>query len=295
MSSPRVWFITGSSTGFGRRLAELVLQNGEIVVATARKSSALHDLVAQYSSVTESGRLLVLQLDVSQPQEIVAAFAQAKAAFGRIDVVVNNAAYAVMGEVESVREGDARVMFETNFWGAYNVTREAVSFFREVNAPGVGGRLLQMSSITGLTGGAGLAFYSASKFALEGLTESLAAEIDPAWNIKANTSLLQVTLIEPASFHTEGQAKVTWAPAHPAYTNLALPAMEMRNGWGTYAPPGDVNKAVEVIFNFASEPDPPLHLPLGERAIGFARKKIATLSGEIDKYESWSEGLTKNN
>ncbi|PIL34926.1 hypothetical protein GSI_02713 [Ganoderma sinense ZZ0214-1] len=290
MSSPRVWFITGASTGFGRALAELVLRKGEIAVATARSPESLSPLTAEYPPE----RLLVLKLDVTQPQDVLAAFARAKDAFGRIDVVVNNAAVAVMGEIEAQAAhrdgleegGPVRGMFETNFWGAARVTSEAVRFFREVNDP-VGGRVLQISSITGLIGGPGLGYYTASKHALEGLTESLASELDPSWNIK-------VTLVNPASFHTEGQAKTTWAPPHPAYSSSDLPATRMRGGWGSYAPSGDVHKAVEVIYRLASEPDPPLHLLLGEVAHTYVKQKIAKLSAEVEKYESWSENLKKD-
>ncbi|KAM5541137.1 hypothetical protein V8D89_005066 [Ganoderma adspersum] len=284
MSSPRVWFITGASTGFGRAIAELVLRKGEIAISTARRPESLSALAAQYPP----DRLLVLKLDVTQPEDIAAAFAQAKDAFGRIDVVVNNAAVAVMGEVEAqaYEEGPVREVFETNFWGAARVTSEAVRFFREVNKP-VRGRLLQISSITGLIGGPGLAYYSASKHALEGLTESLASELDPAWNIK-------VTLVNPASFHTEGQAKTTWAPPHPAYSSPDLPASRMRGGWGSYAPSGDVHKAVEVIYRLASEPNPPLHFLLGEVAHTYLKQKMATLTAEVEKYESWSQNLEKD-
>ena len=152
--------VTGASTGFGRSIAELVLRKGEIAIATARRPETLSSLTAQYPS----NRLLAIRLDVTQPQDIAAAFAQAKDTFGRIDVVVNNAAIAVMGEVEAhdSDEGPVRALFETNFWGAAKVTSEAVRFFREVNDP-IGGRLLQISSITGLIGGPGLGYYSASK------------------------------------------------------------------------------------------------------------------------------------
>ena len=105
---------------------------------------------------------------------------------------------------------------------------------------------------------------------------------------------MQVTIVEPASFHTEGQAKTTWAPRHPAYSNPELPASRMRNGWGTYSPPGDVNKAVEVLYKIASLPDPPLHFVLGENAILYVRKKLADLAADTDKYESWSQGLRKD-
>ncbi|TFK87797.1 NAD-P-binding protein [Polyporus arcularius HHB13444] len=283
MSTDRIWLITGASTGFGRRLAELVLKNGEKVVATARRPSALDDLVTKYPA----DRLLVLKVDVSIAQDIVDAFAATKEKFGRLDVVVNNAAYAAMGELESVSEEEGRAMFDTNFWGAVRVSREAVKFFREVNPPGVGGRLLQISSITGIIGGAGMAYYAASKHALEGVSECLAAELDPAWNIK-------VTIVEPASFHTEGQAKTVWAPPHPAYSNPELPASRMRNGWSAYTPAGDANKAVEVLYKLASLPDPPLHFVLGENAILYVRKKLAELAADTDKYESWSQNLKKD-
>ena len=109
-------------------------------------------------------------MDVSKPQEVVDAFAAAKEKFGRIDVVANNAAYGTLGEVEATTDADARRLFETNFWGAVNVSREAVKFFREVNPVGVGGRLLQVSSVAGLQGLAAMAFYAASKFGMFGLS-----------------------------------------------------------------------------------------------------------------------------
>ncbi len=119
----------------------------------------LDDLVAQYSA----GRVLVVKTDVTQPQDVSEAFARAKDAFGRIDVVFNNAGYTHLGEVESVQDADARALFDTNFWGAVSVTREAVKFFRESNPLGAGGRLLQMSSMYGIAGILCSAFYVASK------------------------------------------------------------------------------------------------------------------------------------
>ena len=156
--------VTGASTGFGRVLTEIVLEKGDIAIATARRPEALSDLSAEYPA----DRLLVLKLDVSKPQEIVDAFTTAKEKFGRIDVVANNAAYCTLGEVEAVADVDARSLFETNFWGAANVSREAVKFFREVNPAGVGGRLLQFSSVSGLQGLAAVAYYTASKFGMSG-------------------------------------------------------------------------------------------------------------------------------
>ncbi|KAH9889898.1 NAD-P-binding protein [Cubamyces lactineus] len=278
--SPRVWFITGSANGFGRFLTEHVLSQGEVVVATARRTSPLDDLKTKYPS----DRLMVVKVDVSNSREIADAFAQVKAAFGRLDVVVNNAGWGVFGEVEAVREEDARAMFDTNFWGAVNVSREAVKFFREVNAPGVGGRLLQISSLLGVGGGPGVGFYSATKFALEGVSESLAAELDPAWNIK-------VTIIEPGGYRTDGLSKVQWATAHPAYANPELPATKMRGFWDKISPSGDPRKAAKSFYEIASLPDPPLHLPLGKDAIAKVRGKIASLSSDTNKYEYLSQDL----
>ncbi|KAI0642904.1 NAD-P-binding protein, partial [Trametes meyenii] len=275
-----VLIVTGASSGFGRLLTEIVLERGDTAIATARRPSTLEDLSTQYSEE----RLLVLHLDVTKSDEISEAFARAKEAFGRIDVVVNNAAFAALGEVEAVREEDARAMFETNFWGAMHVTREAVRFFREVNGPVFGGRLLQVSSITGIAGGPGLGFYSATKCALEGLTESLAAELDPSWNIK-------VTLIEPAGFQTGGQSKVVWGPPHPAYSNPELPATKMRSSFGQYRPGADAHKGAEAFYSIALLEDPPMHFPIGDLAILHTKKKAQTLLAETEKYESWSADM----
>ncbi|KAI0775605.1 NAD-P-binding protein [Trametes elegans] len=281
--SPRVWFITGASTGFGRHLTELVLAKGEIAIATARRPSALSDLQTRYPI----DRLLVVKLDVNDASEIEAAFAHAKASVGRIDVVVNNAGWVAIGEVESVRDADARAMFETNFWGAATVSREAVRFFREVNPAGVGGRLIQISSMVGVDGRLpAWGYFAASKFALEGLTEALATEIDPAWNIK-------ITIVEPGVFSTEGPSKIVWPPLHPAYDNPDLPSYRLRNAWEGFKQvlPGDVKKAVQVIYDVAALPEPPLHLPLGKDAVETTRKKAAFLADEANKYESLSDNL----
>ena len=152
--------VTGTSTGLGRAVAEVALEKGEIVVGTARRPSSLDDLAQRYPK----DRLLVLPLDVTQPQQIIDAFAEATRTFGRIDVVFNNAGKADVGEFEGMEEAKARELLETNFWGAISVTKEAVKCFRETNPPGAGGRLLQMSSYGGLVGMPACSFYCAAKF-----------------------------------------------------------------------------------------------------------------------------------
>ncbi|KAH9894799.1 NAD-P-binding protein [Cubamyces lactineus] len=282
MSHPqcRVWFITGTSTGFGRALAEVVLAKGEAVVATARTPSALADLVAQYPS----DRLLTFKLDITQPSQVTDAFERAREVFGRIDVVVNNAGCGHAGEFESMDDEMARAIMDTNFWGTVNVTRQALRFFREVNPKGHGGRLLQNSSMLGVVGKPAFSFYVASKFALEGLTESMAQELDPAWNIK-------VTLIEPGWFQTSMKEGAKWAPQHPVYQDADLPVSRLRAVWESFVCPGDVHKAVEAIYKVAALPDPPLHFPLGKDALAEIQGKLDEFGKVLKEYRSWSEGL----
>ena len=164
ISSPSAYLtifciVTGASTGFGRLLTELVLKNGDRAVATLRKPEVLADLASKHGK----DKLLVLKLDVTHPEEIKAAFDEATKHFGRIDVVFNNAGYSVLGEIEGLPEEIGRAVFETNVWGATNVSREAVRVFRDVNKP-AGGLLLQNSSQAGIQAYPGFGHYSATKY-----------------------------------------------------------------------------------------------------------------------------------
>ena len=152
-SSP--YSVTGASSGFGLCITEHALQRNDKVIATLRTPEVLSDLAAKHPD-----RLLVLRLDVTKPAEVTAAFAASRIKFGRIDVVVNNAGFLVVTEVEGTTEETARSVFEVNFWGASYVSREAVRFFREENKP-MGGRLLQVSSAAGVLSAGGVAYYSA--------------------------------------------------------------------------------------------------------------------------------------
>lgn len=149
--------VTGASTGFGRLVTELALENGDSVVATLRKPVMISDLSTKYPA----SRLLVLELDVSDPVAIIAAFKLAVASFNRIDVVLNNAGFYVVGEVEGISDKNSRAMFDTMFWGAGNVMREAVRCFRDINRP-MGGRLLNVSSRTALLPQPGAVMYAAA-------------------------------------------------------------------------------------------------------------------------------------
>ncbi|KAH7924106.1 NAD(P)-binding protein [Leucogyrophana mollusca] len=282
MSSPKVWLITGASTGFGRSVTEFALQQGDIAVATLRKPDVLSDLVDRYPR----DRLLVVKLDVTKQADIDAAFAQAKSVFGRVDFVLNNAGFGIVAEIEGTRDKTARDVFEVNFWGAANVSREAVRFFREENSP-AGGRLLQMSSLSGIESTPGVGYYCASKFALEGLSEGLSRELDPSWNIK-------IIILEPGPFRTNAPVEnAVIEPLHPAYRNPSLPTAAWRNVFPNVKPyfNGDPDKFAAAVYRVAYLEDPPLRLPIHEASLASLRKKGRELLAAADKYESWSEGV----
>ncbi|KIJ64087.1 hypothetical protein HYDPIDRAFT_28974 [Hydnomerulius pinastri MD-312] len=281
MAESKVWLITGASSGFGRSMTELLLRQGHKVVATLRKPEVLSDLVHQYPAT----QLLVVKVDVTQSADITSAFAKAHAVFGRIDVVFNNAGQMVTGEVEAVVEADARGMFDINFWGAAQVSKEAVRFFREVNQPR-GGRLLQISSGLGLISSAGCGFYSASKFALEGLSEALANELDPVWDIK-------IIILEPGPFRTGlSQAISRMAPVHPAYADPSLPGSQFRAVFQQeFIYDGNPEKACVAFEKASRMEDPPIRLPLHRRALGMASGKGKSLLEAVEKYAEWSEDL----
>ncbi|KZT74488.1 NAD(P)-binding protein [Daedalea quercina L-15889] len=275
--STRVWFITGSSTGFGRATTEQVLQKGDIVVATLRKPEVLADLTKQYGP----DKLLTLKLDVTKPQEIKDAFAAAVARFGRVDVVFNNAGYGMQGEVEGTPEDVARANFEVNFWGAANVTKEAVRVFREENRP-AGGRLLQMSSIAGITCAATVGYYGAAKHALNGVTEALAAEVSPEWNIK-------ITLIEPSFFRTEAISNAVYLPMHLAYAGSPSAAFRssMNEDYVKTAP--DASELAERVYRLSLLAEPPFHLVLGKTGLGLAKGALESALADVNKFADWSD------
>nr|VWO94958.1 N/A [Ganoderma boninense] len=285
-SSSRVWLITGTSSGFGLEMARLALANGERVIATLRKPEVLNDFASQYTSQ----QLLVLRLDVSQPAEITAAFAKAKAAFGRVDVVFNNAGYAVAGEAEGVPDDAARATFEVNFWGAVHVSQEAVRFFREENTP-QGGHLIQNSAGVALVTLPTFGFYTAAKHALDGFTETLHSELNPAWKIKITSVLF-------GGFTTEFGSSVQQIPPHPAYGETAAAGFrKMFDGVGNIAEAqkklgfGDPKKGIQKVYELSKLPNPPHRLLLGKDVNGYVQQYIAHLTKETTEYATWSDNV----
>jgi short-subunit dehydrogenase len=272
-NTARTWFITGASTGFGRLLAEQLLKRGERVAATARDLAKVQDLEAQYP-----GTARAFTLDVTEPAEIEAS-RQAIAAFGHIDVLVNNAGYGVNGAIEEVAEEEFEPMFHTNIYGLIRTTRAFLPQFRQRRS----GHIFNFSSVGGLIGTAGWGFYNTTKFAVEGFSEALAAEMKPLG--------VHVTVIEPGPFRTDflGRSGKLAQRELPEYAETAGRAREyLRTQAGTQ--PGDPQKAIEAVIAVADSPNPPLHLILGKIALTRFRDKLSLWQKEIGAWESVTTG-----
>jgi len=273
-SSSRVWFITGSSTGFGRLLAQELLRRGNRVIATARDIAKVEDLVHQYPDAARA-----LTLDVTNPAQIESVAQQAIAAFGHVDILVNNAGYGLNGAIEEVSEEEFEPMFQTNIYGLIRTTRAFLPHFRQRRT----GHIFNLSSVSGLIGGAGWGFYNATKFAVEGFSEALAGEMKPLG--------VHVTVIEPGPFRTDflGRSGKLAAKEFPEYKDTAGKARDyLKTQAGKQ--PGDPQKAVEAIIAVADSPAPPLHLILGKIALIRFRDKLALWQKEIAAWEPVTVG-----
>ncbi|KAF5328223.1 hypothetical protein D9619_013440 [Psilocybe cf. subviscida] len=279
----KVWLVTGAGTGLGKAVVEHALAKGDKVSATARKTALFDDLVAKYPS----SQLIVVKLDVTSTAEISAAFAKTVEAFGRVDVVYNNAAQAVFGEVEGANEDSERRYFDVNFWGATNVSKEAVRVFRDVNKP-AGGRLLQASSIVGVNAMPILGFYSASKWAFEGISEALSKELDPSWNIRINILVI-------GGFNTGVLDKVETLPIPAVYEALpetaAVKATRAYLASG-FKPEGDPAKAARAIFEISRNDEvETLRIPLGKEALQVIGERIEQHKAVLEKAGKYSDDL----
>ncbi|KAG2087193.1 uncharacterized protein F5147DRAFT_841478 [Suillus discolor] len=282
MASPKVWFITGSSSGFGRCMTEYALSQGDIVVATLRKPQVLSDLAARYSA----DKLLVLKVDVTKQEDIDEAFARTRSAFGQLDIVFNNAGYALISEIEGTPDDKARELFETNFWGATNVSRAAVKFFREVNEVGKGGMILQVSSVGGFNAVPGFSYYAASKHALEGFSDGLAKELPASWNIN-------ICIIEPGAFHTNVLGEATVSPQHPAYADESFPTSVMRQTLKGALWEGDADKFARTVYEVVQGGSIPKRLPMGLDALELLNLRIENLKATVDETKGWSVDLRR--
>ena len=273
-SNERVWFITGTSTGFGRILAEEVLKAGGKVVATARNIAQVADLEQQHPANAKA-----IKLDVTSKQQAEAAVAEAIKTFGHIDVVVNNAGYGLAGAVEEPSENEIVRQIDTNVYGVIHVTRAVLPHLRKQRS----GHIINMSSIAGLSGTPGLAYYNLTKFAVEGLSEGLAAELAPLG--------IKVTLVEPGPFRTDfaSRSAVITDTEIEEYKQTAGKTREyLRTISGTQK--GDPLRAVHAIMAVVESPEPPLHLLLGSVAYTRYRGKLKQLDAELTKWETLTLG-----
>jgi NAD(P)-dependent dehydrogenase (short-subunit alcohol dehydrogenase family) len=270
----KVWFITGASTGFGRLLAEEALKASGRVAATARKVEQIADLAGEYPDTAR-----VFALDVTRPEQIEVVAKDAIAAFGRVDVLVNNAGYGIAGGIEEATEAEFLPVFETDVLGLIRVTRAFLPQFRKQRL----GHIINLSSIAGLVGQAGWGYYNTSKFAVEGFSEALAAEMAPLG--------VKVTIVEPGPFRTDflGRSAALIERVIPDYAESVGKTREYyANMPGKQ--PGDPLKAVHAMMDVADSPDPPLHLLLGALAYNRFKGKLDRWREEMAAYEKVSLG-----
>ncbi|OZI07313.1 short-chain dehydrogenase/reductase [Siphonobacter sp. BAB-5385] len=263
----KVWFITGSSRGLGRQLTEAVLAQGDRVAATARQPESLQALKNQYPDQLE-----LLTLDVTNLEQIQTAVTLTVERLGRIDVLVNNAGFGIIGAAEAFTEEQVRSQLETNLYAPIAITRAVLPVMRKQRS----GRILQISSVGGRVGAAGLTMYQAAKFGLGGFTEALVNEVAPLG--------IQVTSVEPGGFRTDWVgASMTYATPVEGYeTSVGQRADYFASG--QYLPMGDPAKAAQVLIDLVNHPEPPIHLILGSEAASILQEADARRKAE---FEAW--------
>ncbi|GAA4161761.1 oxidoreductase [Gryllotalpicola daejeonensis] len=262
------WFITGCSTGFGRALAEAVLARGDNAVVTARNADSVAELAAKHPQAA-----LALPLDVTDHEQVVAAVTQAEQRFGSIDVLVNNAGHGYRAAVEEGEDAAVRELFETNFFGLVDVTKQVLPGMRSRRS----GVIVNFSSIAGRTSPVGSGYYSASKFAVEGLSGSLRQELAPLG--------IKVIVVEPGQFRTDfaGRSLGQSAEALPDYASTA--GTRRKNPALVGTEPGDPAKLAQAVIDVVGAPEPPLRLLLGPDALRRTHDELAAQLAEIDAWE----------
>ncbi len=267
---PRIWFITGASSGFGRAIAEAALAAGDTVVAAARRPDAMADLVD-----SAPDRVAAVALDVTDPDRIAAAVGEVLDRHGRIDVLVNNAGRGVIGAVEETTNDELRDLMDLHFFGPAALTRAVLPHMRERGS----GAIVQMSSMGGRFTFAGAGAYSATKFALEGWSEALAKEVDQFG--------IRVVIVEPGAFRTSfnGSGALQISEAIPDYDGLIGPVRTgMAEDDGTQ--PGDPAKAAAAILQAIDSQDPPLRLALGNDAVDSISNALDEAKAELAAWEN---------
>ena len=267
---PKVFLITGSSRGLGRQLTEAALAAGHQVVATARRPESLADLAARYGR-----QVLPVALDVTDPAAARAAVAAGVEAFGRLDVVVNNAGYANLAAVEDITADDFREQIDANLLGVVNVTKAALPVLRRQGA----GHIIQVSSIGGRLATPGLSAYQAAKWAVGGFSEVLAREVEPLG--------IRVTVLEPGGMATDwAGSSMRIPPVSPPYRATVGVLADRHQGDDAMTPLGDPAKVARVVLAVADMAEPPLRLILGSEAYAYA---MAAARARAASDERWHD------
>lgn len=274
----KTWMITGVSGGLGREIARAALARGDVVVGTVRKPGA----VAAFEALAP-GRAHGVVMDVTDTAAVTAAVARAEGVTGRIDVLVNNAGYGLVGAVEEASLDEVRVQFETNVFGPLAVLKAALPAMRARRA----GRIINITSVSGLAVWAGTGVYCASKWALEGLTQTLAQEV-AEFGIK-------VVNVAPGGLRTDfaASSKTIVADKLSDYEGLARDAERIMAEHAGHEP-GDPAKAAQAILTIADAENPPMHLLLGEDALKYAGYAAQGLAADIDAWRALSLSIGFN-
>lgn len=271
MKTQKVWFITGASRGFGLEIAKAALVAGDLVVATVRSQPA--QLVA---TLHNHPNLSVVQMDVTQEDQVQAAVKQGIARFGRLDVLVNNAGYGIVTAIEEATDAEVRKQYDTNVFGLLNVTRAVLPYLRQQKT----GHIINFSSLFGYDAIPGWGLYGSTKFAVEGLSKGLAAELAPLG--------IHVTVVAPGLFTTDFLSTDSYVAAKTIIDDYQETVGPMRSGADALHgnQPGDPKKFAQVILQLANTEQPPLHLPVGKDAVDFYQNNAAKMAQEIEAWLS---------
>jgi NAD(P)-dependent dehydrogenase (short-subunit alcohol dehydrogenase family) len=271
---PRVWFITGVSRGLGRSIAQAVLDQGDIVIGTSRDGSSTLD--------GKSGRVHVLPLELTNRDQIFSTVVDAQKLQGKIDVVVNNAGYGLIGAIEETSVEELQHVFDVNFFGAAYVTQAVLPYLREQRS----GHIINITSIAGFSAPPGSGFYAAAKYALEGMSLSLRQEVAALG--------IHVTLVEPGAIRTDflDDTSIRYASRSLAdYDNTAGNARR-RAPQLAGKQRGDPDRCAAAILQAISDPEPPTHLFLGSDALSRARSRIEQVTQQLDIWEGLSNSTS---
>ncbi|HEY0651152.1 oxidoreductase [Phenylobacterium sp.] len=270
----KIWFITGATRGIGAAIAKAALAAGDCVVATGRRHEALERAFGP-----DSERVLTLALDVTHDAQVGAAVNAAVAMFGRIDVLVNNAGYGNLGFFEETTDAEARAQYDTNLFGLMNVTRAVLPFMRQRRS----GRIFNISSVGGLVGGPAGTLYCATKFAVEGFSESLAAEVAPFG--------IHVTVVEPGFFRTDFLDETSVQYGSRRVDDYAEASAQLRAFWDSrnHSQAGDPAKLGLALVELADHDRPPLRFAAGSDAVAMIDDKIDRLRAELHAWRKLSE------